>query len=69
MLYSTNKEERFCLNCPYGKFLNNRFYCPFVEGSCVRLPETILKPAPSYFDHIMDLSGYQRIQTNEGRKL
>lgn len=69
MLYATEKEEHFCMNCSYGKFLGDRFYCPFVEGSCVRLPGSILKPAPKWLDKVMEQRGYRRIQTNEGRKL
>ena len=69
MLYATEKDEHFCMNCSYGKFLGDRFYCPFVEGSCARMPWTITKPAPSWVDEVMDLNGYRRIQTNEGRKL
>jgi hypothetical protein len=69
VLYVTGKDERFCLNCAYGKFLGDRIYCPFVEGSCARFPETITKPAPKFLEKVMELTGYQRIYTDEGRKL
>lgn len=32
MIYATPNKDRFCLNCPYGKFIGDRFFCPFVEG-------------------------------------
>ena len=36
----------WCMNCPYSTFLGDRFSCPFVQGSCIRLPDTMTKPNP-----------------------
>ena len=69
MIYATPNKDRFCLNCPYGKFIGDRFFCPFVEGSCIKIPKTIEHPDKDLIEALMSANGYIRIQTNEGRKL
>ena len=69
MIYATSNNKRFCLNCPYGKFIVDRFFCPFVEGSCIKIPRTIEHPDKDLIEALMKANGYIRIQTNEGRKL
>ena len=41
MIYVTSNKDRFCLNCSFAKFIGDRFFCPFIEGSCVRVPGTV----------------------------
>ena len=37
-------EDHYCWGCPYGKAMQDRFICPFVEGSCARYPQTLMEP-------------------------
>ncbi len=30
------KKEHKCWTCEWAKFLGDRFFCPFVEGTCVK---------------------------------
>lgn len=39
--------EHWCMGCPYATFLGDRFSCPFVVGSCIRLPHTMERPDPT----------------------
>lgn len=38
--------DHYCMGCMWGRYEGDRFFCLFVEGSCARLPETILEPVP-----------------------
>lgn len=38
-------QNHWCRGCEWATCLMNRFLCPFVEGSCARIPETILNPS------------------------
>lgn len=69
MIYATSNKDRFCLNCSYGKFIGDRFFCPFVEGSYIKIPKTIERPDKDLIEALMSANGYVRIHTNEGRKL
>ena len=39
-------EYHWCKGCQWGTFLGDRYMCPFVEGSCVRIPWSIENPKP-----------------------
>lgn len=43
--YSMDKNH-LCWGCPWAKVLQDRFVCPFVSGSCVKIPKTIANPDP-----------------------
>ena len=38
--------DHWCEGCPWGSRMHDRYMCPFVEGSCVRLPGSMEHPAP-----------------------
>ena len=69
MIYVTSNKDHFCLYCPYAKFIGDRFFCPFVEGTCYKIPSTLVNPNPEIVDNFMKDKGYIRINDNEGRKL
>ena len=37
-------EYHWCKKCVWATNLGDRYMCPFVEGSCVRFPDTIDAP-------------------------
>ena len=41
---SSIPEDHWCRGCPWAVNMIDRFVCPFVEGSCARVPETIIEP-------------------------
>lgn len=69
MIYVTSNKDRFCLNCSFAKFIGDRFFCPFIEGSCIRVPGTVKRPNQDKIDAHMSANGYFRINDNEGRKI
>lgn len=42
-------EKHWCRGCVWGINMLDRFVCPFVEGSCARIPETMTNPNPELF--------------------
>lgn len=54
--------------CPYGKFLGDRWFCPFVEGSCIKIPSTIFEPNKSAVEYFMQEQGYLRVTDEEGKR-
>lgn len=39
-------DYHWCKGCQWGTNLGDRYMCPFVEGSCVRIPWSIEQPNP-----------------------
>lgn len=38
------------MGCEYTTNLIDRFMCPFVEGSCIKIPRTMENPDPEYLE-------------------
>ena len=41
-----DRPKHWCSGCEWGYWLPDRCICPFVVGSCARLPDTLLAPIP-----------------------
>lgn len=39
-------DKHWCKGCQWATNLDDRYMCPFVEGSCARIPWSIFEPAP-----------------------
>lgn len=36
--------DHFCRGCGWARFEDGAVFCPFIEGSCARFPETLVEP-------------------------
>lgn len=51
-----------CLSCPYATINANIVFCPFVKGSCAKVPSTIETPNQTL------LNAYERFTKKEDLK-
>ena len=53
--------DHYCMGCPWGRYEGDRFFCPFVTGSCARLRGTVEEPIAELADsHLMRLECARR---------
>lgn len=45
--YYQMSKNHWCWGCYWAKILQDRFVCPFVNGSCAKIPRTITNPDPA----------------------
>lgn len=58
--------DHWCEGCAWATRLSDRYMCPFVYGSCVRLPKTIDNPDPELLHARIR---YDRIYTDAHREV
>ena len=58
--------DHWCDGCGFATRLPDRMMCPFVEGSCVRIPGSIENPNP---DILHSRIRYDRIYTDAHREV
>lgn len=58
--------DHWCDGCGFATRLPDRFMCPFVEGSCARLPGTLDAPNP---DVLHARIKYDRIYTDAHKEV
>lgn len=52
-------EDDWCATCKWATFVNSgKWYCPFVQGSCARIKESIEKPKRNMTDEYMMRAEY-----------
>lgn len=58
--------DHWCEGCGWAKRMEDRFVCPFVQGSCVRVPGTLEKPD---IDLLHKRVQYDRIYTTAHKEV
>lgn len=52
--YKEIPKDHWCRGCEWAKNLLDRFMCPFIEGSCVKIPMSIQHPDPQFFQEELE---------------
>lgn len=59
-------QDHWCEGCGFATRLSDRFMCPFVAGSCVRVPGSLENPSPEILHSRIT---YDRIYTDAHREV
>lgn len=58
--------DHWCEGCGFATRLHDRYMCPFIAGSCVRLPGSLEKPSPEL---LRSRIRYDRIYTQAHKEV
>ena len=68
LAYRELPEKHWCRRCPWARAETTVFICPFIEGSCAKLPETINQSNPKLLREKMRAVRRKAAQEGEKRR-
>lgn len=58
--------DHWCRGCEWATNLMDRFMCPFIDGSCAKIPMSIKHPDPQFFrEELQNHNAVKAIRTKK----